>query len=448
MVKKKLKVWLRKEIGIKMIKFIWRRFLPIKLKKIIIRAINHVSIINYNKNHCNVGRNSYAIEKEKIRPDTVIGSYCSISANVYIGPGHHPIDYLTTSPFFYNLSFKETYVQQYAQQILNDNSKKKCTIGNDVWIGVNAVIMQGRSIGDGAIVGANAVVTKDIPPYAIVGGSPAKIIKYRFSKEIVNQLMMLRWWDFPDSVINNLPFDDVQLCINKLMQIKQEREKYKICFVITSVIHADNSNLSNSVRSISSVRERMEQTALTISSVREKCINAHIILVEAGAEELSTELRDLADEYVYLGGDVNIRKAVDSKRKGWGEAKMILAVLDRLKDFDFVFKLSGRYYLNNSFSIDSIDFDKYNFKNYTLSGEVAFGFAKKYINGSHSTRLYGIPVRYLKSYETALKKSSNLLRYKGSIEWVLPKRLKGEFYYQKNLGVSGNIAVDGCTIKE
>ena len=81
--------------------------------------------------------------------------------------------------------------------IASDKQDKPCIIGNDVWIGCNATILRGVTIGDGAIVAANAFVNKDVPPYAIVGGVPAKVLKYRFSENIITKLLHLKWWDFP-----------------------------------------------------------------------------------------------------------------------------------------------------------------------------------------------------------------------------------------------------------
>lgn len=121
-----------------------------------------------------------------------IGNYCSLARGVKIGLGKHPADFLSTSPLFYSKSnpLKKSFIQE--QKFVEF---EKTTIGNDVWIGVNALILDGVTIGDGAIVGANAVVTKDVPPFAVVAGSPAKIIRYRFSENNIEQLLKIKWWN-------------------------------------------------------------------------------------------------------------------------------------------------------------------------------------------------------------------------------------------------------------
>ena len=87
------------------------------------------------------------------------------------------------------------------QQVVDSNydfaEYRPITIGNDVWIGARAMVMDGVEVGDGAIVAANAVVTKDVPPYAIVGGVPAKVIRYRFAPEKIEALQLLQWWSWP-----------------------------------------------------------------------------------------------------------------------------------------------------------------------------------------------------------------------------------------------------------
>lgn len=115
-----------------------------------------------------------------------IGNYCSVAPFVTIGPGEHDIDGGSTSErvnkFFPN-----------RKSLTNG----KVIIGNDVWIGVNAVILRGVTVGDGAVLAAGAVVTKDVPAYAIVGGVPAKIIRYRRNGEDIEKLQKSSWWDNP-----------------------------------------------------------------------------------------------------------------------------------------------------------------------------------------------------------------------------------------------------------
>lgn len=118
-----------------------------------------------------------------------IGNFCSIARNVSIQEFNHKTDRLTNYFIFQNF-FKEDISQDI-------NSKGSVLIGNDVWIGAHSVILSGAEIGDGAIIGANSVVTGKIPAFAIAGGIPAKVIKYRFSPEIMEELTKMEWWNWP-----------------------------------------------------------------------------------------------------------------------------------------------------------------------------------------------------------------------------------------------------------
>jgi chloramphenicol O-acetyltransferase type B len=145
-------------------------------------------------NNCNIGNYSYIGQKSFVQ-NTTIGRYCSIANDVCIGLGAHPKDFFSTSPLFYRV--KNTFKMNIIDYDLNFDEYIPIIIGNDVWIGTRAIIMDGVTIGDGAIVAANAVVTKDVPPYAIVAGVPAKIISYRFEQEKISSLLILKWWDLP-----------------------------------------------------------------------------------------------------------------------------------------------------------------------------------------------------------------------------------------------------------
>lgn len=132
-----------------------------------------------------VGRNS-------ILQNTELGSYCSVANDVCIGLGNHPIDYFTTSPLFYRKN--NPLNKAILQKDIGFTEYEPIKIGCDVWIGARAIVLDGVSIGHGAIVAANSVVTKDVPPYAIVGGIPAKTIKYRFTSEKIERLLKSEWW--------------------------------------------------------------------------------------------------------------------------------------------------------------------------------------------------------------------------------------------------------------
>lgn len=130
--------------------------------------------------------------------DVEIGKFTSIAAHVGIICGNHNYNSVSTYPF-------KCIWNNYWRRLdgVNDHIHNgKTVIGNDVWIGRSAIIKGGVTIGDGAIVAANAVVTKDVPPYAIVGGNPAKLLRYRFSDEIIEGLMKIKWWEWSDEKVD------------------------------------------------------------------------------------------------------------------------------------------------------------------------------------------------------------------------------------------------------
>lgn len=124
---------------------------------------------------------------------TSIGKFCSIGPGCKVGLGKHPTrDFVSTHPVFFS-DLKQSQISFSDKKYLNEFSDIK--IGNDVWFGANVIVVDGVNISDGVIVAAGSVVTKDIPPYAIVGGVPAKIIRYRFNQNEINELLCSKWWD-------------------------------------------------------------------------------------------------------------------------------------------------------------------------------------------------------------------------------------------------------------
>jgi acetyltransferase-like isoleucine patch superfamily enzyme len=130
-----------------------------------------------------------------------IGNFCSIADGVVvILGGNHSIDWVTTYPFN-NLFPEFDHIPD------SKPSKGNVVIGNDVWIGQNALILSGVRIGDGAVIATRSVITKDVPPYAIAAGNPAKIVKYRFDLETIDALLEIRWWNWEiDKIKQNMPY--------------------------------------------------------------------------------------------------------------------------------------------------------------------------------------------------------------------------------------------------
>ena len=138
----------------------------------------------------------YPINRDRL----VMGKFCSIAcgAKFLFTSAHHTQQSLSTYPF--PIFFEEWGLEKQAVTTAWDN-KGDIILGNDVWVGYQAVILSGVTIGDGAIIGARAVVTRDVPPYTIVGGVPAKEIRKRFSDDVIATLLAARWWDWPDEKI-------------------------------------------------------------------------------------------------------------------------------------------------------------------------------------------------------------------------------------------------------
>lgn len=158
-----------------------------------------------------IGDFSYVSNDSKL-VNVELGKFCSIGPHVQIGYAPHPSRvFVSTYPAFYSdsnmgcpLSFREDKIF--------DDSVPKTSFGNDVWIGANVIIPGGIQIGTGAIVAAGSVVVKDVPPYAVVGGNPAKVIRFRFSEDQIEFLLVTEWWNWPiEEIIRNVDaFSDIE----------------------------------------------------------------------------------------------------------------------------------------------------------------------------------------------------------------------------------------------
>lgn len=168
-----------------------------------------------------LGRASY-IGDNSIFRNCKIGRYCCISNHVHMITGQHPTHtFVSSHPAFYTRihpcgvsHVKEDKFEEY--KYTNKEKKFQLEIGNDVWIGAGAKILEGITIGDGVIIAAGSVVTKDVPPYAIVGGVPAKVIKFRFETEEIEWLLKLKWWE--------KDLDWIKLHAEQFSDIKQLRK--------------------------------------------------------------------------------------------------------------------------------------------------------------------------------------------------------------------------------
>lgn len=178
------------------ISYLWAKF----VRKIQIAAVTGSRLeqpckINSRSNAKNItmGRYSYCGDSCTLL-DCDIGRYTSIASNVSVGLSGHPLHWASTSPAFYRCADRQSVPNDMAS-VSYEPPVIRTRIGNDVWIGEGAMIKSGVSIGNGAVVAMGSIVTHDVPPYAIVGGNPARVIRMRFAPEIAERMEKSQWWD-------------------------------------------------------------------------------------------------------------------------------------------------------------------------------------------------------------------------------------------------------------
>lgn len=176
-----------------------------------------------------VGAYSYMNDGGYIRGNVFIGRFSSIGRRVTIGAGGHYMTGVSTHPLLSGGKTRNTYSEEEMiyLKICQENPTNGVTmIGCDVWIGDGVIVMPGITIGHGAVIGANSVVTKDVPPYSIVAGSPAREIRNRFPQDIANKLIMTQWWEYSLEQLKSLPLGNILKFIDSIDKYKLDRNNF------------------------------------------------------------------------------------------------------------------------------------------------------------------------------------------------------------------------------
>lgn len=171
---------------------------------------------------CHVG-NFTVIEKNAVLHDLTIGSFCEISWHCSMGGDNHNYKLPTIHHWYWNktFGFEDTVENTGRKNFYNKLQSEECSIGNDVWVGSGVTVNRKVHVGNGAILASGCVVTKDVPDYAIVGGAPAKVIKYRFDKDTIDRLLAIRWWDWPVKILReNRHLFEFELCEDTLSKME------------------------------------------------------------------------------------------------------------------------------------------------------------------------------------------------------------------------------------
>lgn len=151
-----------------------------------------------------------------------MGAYCAIGARSAINPFNHPYTWLSNHEFQYHPKSFDWVAEwnQFTRLERTADMFESTNIGNDVWTGHHAMVLAGVNVGDGAVIAAGSVVTRDVPPYAVVAGIPAKIIRMRFSDPIIERLLNVKWWNFELSQLSGLNFRVIEECLPQLEEMR------------------------------------------------------------------------------------------------------------------------------------------------------------------------------------------------------------------------------------
>ena len=172
-----------------------------------------------DKHFLTMGAFSYCRSASTTMARAKIGRFCSIAPNVSILDGAHPLTAASTSEYSYS-AFNRNVIPENIRHVGPITNFKKSygqtIIGNDVWIGANACLRGGVAIGDGSVIAAHSFVVKDVEPYSIVGGNPAKKIRFRFDNEIIKDLLHTRWWDYGTEILREMDFNDPRSFISNI----------------------------------------------------------------------------------------------------------------------------------------------------------------------------------------------------------------------------------------
>lgn len=206
-----------------------------KLKKnstIILEEQTDIGNITIKSLSLKIGAHTYIRSGTYIHLTEEVGRYCSIGKDAIIGMERkaHPSDWVTTHPFTNKIRADEC-----------KSAASPCRIGHDVWIGERAIIMDNVKIGTGAIIGTSSIVTKDVPPYAIVAGIPAKIINYRFDKKTVDRLLLSEWWNLNPSKLKDLPLNQPEAFLQIVEASNHSNHKYKSICITTNAYKPINT---------------------------------------------------------------------------------------------------------------------------------------------------------------------------------------------------------------